>query len=153
MRNLAMLVLLAAATAPVAPVLAQPAPQAASPAKTDAYIGQRVEQRIAQMHRRLRITPEQEPAWNAFAQTMRDNATKSAQAYRQHASAVGTMSAVDNLRMFAQIEQERAQGLQALLSSFEALYGSLSDDQKKTADAIFRRQEERAEQHHQQHTK
>lgn len=139
------------------PVMAQPANPPARPAAPDTpatpdttAVG-RVDQRAAQMHRRLQITPDQEPAWRAFAQAMHDNAASADQAYRQHAAHVATMSAVENLRVFARIEQARAQGLQAMLASFESLYGVLSDEQKKTADAIFRRQEERMAQRRNRH--
>jgi hypothetical protein len=130
-----------------APVMAQPAAPDLKPAPGTEATGPHVDQRIEQMHRRLRIRPDQEAAWNAFAQVMRSNAAATEQAYHQHAANVGTLSAVDNLRAFTQIEQTRVQGLQALLASFETLYGGLSADQKQTADAIFRRQEERAAQH------
>lgn len=129
------------------PIMAQPAnspPRSAAPTATAI---DRVDQRAARMHSRLRITPDQEPAWRAFAQAMHDSAASADQAYRQHAAHVATMSAVENLRLFAQIEQARAQGLQAMLTSFESLYGVLSDEQKKTADTIFRHQEERMARH------
>ncbi len=144
MHKIRLLVLLAAASA-AAPAMAQPAQPAAKGARTAAPAHPNIEQRIDQIHRRLRIAPEQETAWNNFAQVMRDNADKDEQAYRQHAAGVATMSALDNLRMFAGIEQQRAQELQALLAAFETLYAGLSDDQKHTADAIFRRQGERLE--------
>jgi hypothetical protein len=54
------------------------------------------------------------------------------------------MSAPDNMRNFAQIEQARAQGVQNLAASFETLYGTFSEDQKKIADAMFRHYEDRA---------
>ena len=48
------------------------------------------------------------------------------------------MSAVDNMQSYAQIEQQRAQDMQKLVPAFQTLYSSLSDQQKKTADQIFR---------------
>ena len=129
------------------PVMAQPAAPPSGSATPDTTAVDRVDQRAAQMHRRLQITASQEPAWHTFAQAMHDNAASADQAYRQHAAHIASMSAVENLRLFAQIEQTRAQGLQAMLTSFESLYGVLSDEQKKAADAIFRHQEERMAQH------
>ena len=41
-------------------------------------------------------------------------------------------------RWLAQIEQQRAQDVQKLVPAFQTLYSSLSDQQKKTADQIFR---------------
>lgn len=134
------------------PLLAQPAaspPQpsaAAKPPTTAKTPETQIDKRITQMHARLRITPDQEPTWTNFAGVMRANAAATDQAYRRHATTIGTMSAVENLRAFTQIEQTRAQGLQTLLASFETVYNGLATDQKQSADAIFRREEERAEQ-------
>jgi len=117
-----------------APPAARGGGMAIAPAHVDA--------RITQMHDRLHITPDEEPAWTAFAQTMRGNAEATARAYSERASQIQSMTAVENLRSFAAIEQARAAGLQKLLTAFETLYASLSPEQKQTADAIFRRQAE-----------
>ncbi len=103
------------------------------------------------MRSRLQITAQQEQAWGAFAQAMRDNATATAQAYQDRAAHLQTMTAVENLHSFAQLEQARAQGLEVLATSFDTLYGQLSDSQKHAADTMFRRQGERAAGRKQQH--
>jgi periplasmic protein CpxP/Spy len=90
------------------------------------------------MHANLKITPAQEAAWDAFAQVMRDNVTATDQAYKQRSESLATMSAPDNMRNFAEIEQARAQGVQKLATTFQNLYDTLSDDQKKIADTMFR---------------
>ena len=69
---------------------------------------------------------------------MRDNAKEMDQSYQQRAEKLGSMSAVDNMQSYAQIEQVRAQDMQKLVPAFQTLYSSLSDQQKKTADAMFR---------------
>jgi hypothetical protein len=133
------------------PVLAQaPAPAPGAPssnATNGATAGSQVDQRITQMHRRLKITPEQESAWGAFAQMMRDNVSSTEQAYKNRRASIATMSAPENMQNFAQIEQARAQGVQNLAASFQTLYGTMSDDQKQTADAMFRHNADRAETH------
>ncbi len=48
------------------------------------------------------------------------------------------MSAVDNLRSYAELEQQRAQDIQKLVPAFQTLYGALSDQQKREADQMFR---------------
>jgi Domain of Unknown Function (DUF1520). len=40
-----------------------------------------VEQRISDLHTQLKITDAQSKQWDAFAQTMRDNAMKTSQAF------------------------------------------------------------------------
>src|SRR5579859_2716254 len=42
-----------------------------------------VERRIADMHTQLKITDQQAKPWDAFAQTMRDNARKADDAFRE----------------------------------------------------------------------
>jgi periplasmic protein CpxP/Spy len=108
-----------------------------------------VERRIADLHSRLQITPQQSQQWDQFAQVMRANAKEMDQAYQQRADRFSTMTAVDNMQSFAQIEQERAQNMQKLVPAFQALYDSLSDQQKKTADQMFRTYAASAQSHHQ----
>jgi periplasmic protein CpxP/Spy len=118
----------------------RPATKASPTKATNATtVEARVDQRIMRMHQRLKITAEQQPAWDAFAQAMRDNVTSIEQAYKGRQASIATMSAPDNMRNFAQIEQNRAEGIQKLAASFQTLYDAMSDDQKKTADAMFSR--------------
>jgi len=97
-----------------------------------------VERRITDLHSKLHITNDQGQQWNQFAQVMRDNAKDTDQSYQQRAEKLGSMSAVDNMQSFAQIEQQRAQDMQKLVPAFQTLYTSLTDQQKKTADQLFR---------------
>jgi periplasmic protein CpxP/Spy len=97
-----------------------------------------VEQRINELHARLHITTEQSQQWDQFAQTMRDNAKDLDQRYRDRAQNLGSMSAVDAMKSFADIEQVRAQDMEKLVPAFQTLYASLSDQQKKSADQLFR---------------
>ena len=151
--------LFAALLTATTPVLAQTqVAQGEQPAATHAQKGNdtyhaTLDQRIAQMHQRLRITPAQEDAWNAFAQVMRDNANAVEQDYQQRASAMKTMNASQNLQDYARIEQDRAQRVQKLSAAFDSLYGQLSDEQKSTADAMFRHYEMTREQRRQARAK
>jgi hypothetical protein len=143
MKKFTMLAAMLLATGPaLAQQPAAPTPKAAAtaaPKATPAATAEaQVNQRAAQMHAQLKITQAQEAAWDAFAQAMRDNVTSTDEAFKQRTASLATMSAVDNMKNFAQIEQTRAQGVQNLATAFETLYGGLSDDQKKTADTLFR---------------
>ncbi len=117
------------------PALAQgvPAPQAGTTQSV-------VEQRIATLKTQLAITPQQEPAWDAFAQKMRDNATATDRLAQQRASSVAQLNAVDNMRSYARIAHEYANNADRLTAAFEALYVSLSPTQKQTADTLLRQQ-------------
>jgi hypothetical protein len=99
-----------------------------------------VEQRIAALKTQLAITPQQEPAWDAFAQKMRDNATATDRLAEQRASAIASLNAVDNMRSYARIAHEYAAGADRLTAAFEALYATLSPVQKQAADTILRQQ-------------
>ena len=133
------------------PAFAQtPGPAVAAPsgnADTPPAVDPRVDQRITAMHEKLKITPAEQSDWDAFAEVMRSNMTSIDQAYQQRRASVSTMSAPENMRNFAQIEQERAQGIQKLAASFQTLYDVMSDDQKKTADSLFRHYDQSAASH------
>jgi hypothetical protein len=109
---------------------------------------QMAEQRIADLHTRLHITAAEQSQWDQFAQVMRDNAKDLDQAYQQRATSFDKMNAIDNMQSYAQIEQTRAQDLQKLVPAFQALYTSLSDQQKQQADQLFRNQAVHAAQRH-----
>jgi periplasmic protein CpxP/Spy len=109
---------------------------------------QMAEQRISDLHTRLHITAAQQSQWDQFAQVMRDNAKDLDQAYAQRAATFEKMNAVENMQSYAQIEQTRAQDVQKLGPAFQALYTSMSDEQKQQADRVFRNQAARATQRH-----
>ncbi|HUO44678.1 MAG TPA: Spy/CpxP family protein refolding chaperone [Burkholderiales bacterium] len=122
-------------------VLAQagsPAP-AAAPDKTHARLSatDRAEIRIKDLHSKLKITPEQETQWETVAQAMRDNAAKMEDLAEQRSANTGSMTAVDDLKSYQAIAETHAEGLKSLVPAFETLYNTMSDDQKKTADALF----------------
>lgn len=109
-----------------------------------------VERRITELHSRLHITKEQSQQWDQFAQAMRDNGKEMDALYRQRADKLGTMSAVDNMQSYAQIEKQRAQDVERLVPTFQTLYASLSDQQKKEADQMFRTYAANAQERHRQ---
>ena len=97
-----------------------------------------VEQRITTLKTSLKITPEQEPKWNAVAQAMRENAAsmdKLVQAKKGKSAA--SMTAVDDLQTYQEFAQAHVDGLKNLIPAFKALYDSMPDEQKKNADMVF----------------
>ena len=77
------------------------------------------------------------PQWNAFAQAMRQNASSTDALFRQRAQSVTNMSALDNMKSYAQIARAYADSTQALAEAFEPLYVALNDQQKRTIDTLF----------------
>jgi hypothetical protein len=102
-----------------------PTPEAAADARLNAL--------QAQLH----ITDAQMPQWKAFAQAMRQNASSTDALFRQRAQSVTTMSALDNMKSYAQIARAYADSTQALAEAFEPLYLALNDQQRHTIDALF----------------
>jgi len=120
-----------------APTLLAQADTAAKPDKKARQSPtERVEARIKSLHDRLNITAAQETQWAAVADAMRDNA-KTMEAAIQQREAAKSMTAVDDLKAYQAIADAHAQGLQKLIPAFDALYASMSDDQKKNADTVF----------------
>jgi hypothetical protein len=85
----------------------------------------------------LGITVAEKPQWNQFAQVMRDNAARMQQAFAARAANVATMTAVENMRSYSQLAQAHASNMQKLASSFQSLYSTFPDSQKKVADTVF----------------
>jgi periplasmic protein CpxP/Spy len=101
----------------------------------------RVEARIAKLHKSLGITPAQDKSWDAVAQAMRDSAALIEKIADQRHQNFKTMTAVDDLRSYESLSQAHADGMKKVVAAFAPLYDSMSDGQKKAADTLFRRQE------------
>jgi hypothetical protein len=94
-----------------------------------------VETSIASLHQRLQITPAQEAPFSALATVLRANAKAEATAPHQPPA---NASAVDELRAEIQYDEVELAGLKRLLPALEALYASLSPQQRQAADMAFR---------------
>jgi len=132
-----------AATAQHAETLAQttPAPTPAATAQGQAKNAgptAYVETRIKELHQKLHITAAQEDAWNNVAQVMRENAQSMEPLIHDRFENSATMTAVDDLRSYSALADAHAEGLKKFIPAFEQLYDSMSDAQKKNADALFR---------------
>lgn len=98
----------------------------------------RVEQRIRDLHAKLHITAEQQAQWDQFAQVMRDNAARMHTTIEAQRTKVTTMTALEKMELYARIAEEHAQDVAKLVATFRPLYASLSDQQKRAADQMFR---------------
>jgi hypothetical protein len=98
----------------------------------------KIEQRIVDLHGELAISPAQQPQWNQFAQVMRGNAENMDEVFQRRMQAMPTMTATDNMASYAQVTKEHADNTQKLVPAFQALYDTMSDNQKMTADKVFR---------------
>ena len=107
-----------------------------------------VEARIEELHGKLQITPAQEAQWTTVAQTMRDNQKSAVDIIRDKRQNEATMSAVDDLRAYADIAENHATGVRKLADAFATLYAGMSDQQKKIADEVFRQHKRRSMHRH-----
>ncbi|MDN7931628.1 Spy/CpxP family protein refolding chaperone [Burkholderia metallica] len=125
-----------------------PAPQASAPAATAAASAPsaeqraarheaRIEQRIKYLHDQLKITSAQEPQWKTFADTMRENGDTMGRLYRER-MAKHDVSAIDDMKQYAELSQANADGAKKLADAFAPLYESFPADQKALADTTFR---------------
>jgi len=108
------------------------APAAESPSRST------VESRIDELHRQLKITPQQKSQWDAVAEVMRENAQAMEALQKQRASDAKSMDAVGVVKSYAEVVQAHEDGIKKFIPAFEDLYNSMSDSQKKIADSMFR---------------
>ena len=114
------------------------APIKLAPATPPADQIDHVEERIKDLHTRLRITPEQEVKWSQVAEVMRANAKELRSLIGDRTQGFKTMTALDDLQSYEKIAAAHDDGLKRFIPAFQALYAAMSDTQKKNADTVFR---------------
>ena len=117
----------------VATIAFAPGPVFAAKASSE----DRVETRIKDMHAKLKITQAQEDQWAKVAQVMRDNEKTIEPLIKARVENAKTMTAVDDLKSYAEITDAHADGIKKFTPVFATLYASMSDAQKKDADTLF----------------
>jgi outer membrane lipoprotein-sorting protein len=127
-------VLAAAVLVATSSLLSGPAVAAAEPTSAS-----RIEARIHDMHAKLAITAEQEGQWKQVAQVMRDNESAIEPLVQDRKANAGTMTAIDDLKSYAAITDAHLEGIKRFTTAFATLYDSMSEAQKKDADALFRK--------------
>ena len=96
------------------------------------------EARIKQLQDALNITEDQEELWNNLTQVMRENAKDMDALTKDKAENAKTMNAVEQMKLHSRITEAHLDQLEKFIPPFEALYSSMSDEQKKSTDTIFR---------------
>jgi hypothetical protein len=112
--------------------------QKKSPAVARPSAVEQTEARIKQLQDELKITKAQEVLWNNMTQVMRENAKDMDALTKDMAKNAKTMNAVEHMKFHRQITEAHLDQLKKLIPPFEAFYASLSDEQKKITDTIFR---------------
>ena len=102
-------------------------------------IADRIEGRIAFLRAELQVTDAQATAWNAFAQSLRDNAMQ----LNAKRSAMGRRSGGTPPTLPQRLDQQedwfvaRTEGIRSIKPALSNLYGVLSAEQRKTADQLL----------------
>ena len=97
----------------------------------------RTEARIKQLQDALKITEAQETLWNNLTTVMRDNAKEMDALSKSRAENTKTMNAVEHMKFHSQVTEAHLAQLEKFIPPFEALYTSMSDEQKSRTDKIF----------------
>jgi len=95
------------------------------------------EARINQLQGALKITDAQKELWQNLTQVMRENAKEMDALTRDRGKTAGTLNAVEQMKLRSQISEAHLDQLKKFIPPFEALYASMSDEQKKATDTIF----------------
>jgi periplasmic protein CpxP/Spy len=98
----------------------------------------RAEARITEMHAKLKITAAQEDQWGKVADVMRANGKQMDTLAQARFANAKSMTAVDDLKSYAEIADAHADGMKKFTPVFTTLYAGMSDAQKKEADTLFR---------------
>jgi len=117
------------------------------PANADKDSTDSVEAHIAHLHHALQIKASQEDQWRDVADVMRDNAERITALAKARGEKAKAMTAVDDLKSYAEFAEAHEKAIEKLLPVFTKLYDGMSDEQKKIADKEFR------EHHHTEHSK
>jgi LTXXQ motif family protein len=109
-----------------------------APAPPEPAVVESVDGRLKELHKKLQITDAQKTQWDNLAQVMRDNAKVMVDLQKKRSADTESMTAVEVVKSYAAVIEAHEAGMTKFIPAFEALYNSLSDAQKKTADSLFR---------------
>lgn len=101
-------------------------------------IKDRVDLGLARLELALAIKPEQKGAWDQFKTSVLARADKRAAEFEARAKDAPPKTALERLERAERIGKTRVAELADVRRDVEALYGKLSDAQKKVFDAEFR---------------
>jgi len=109
-----------------------------TPAKVKRSHVEQTEDQVANLKAALKITPEQQGKWDALVQVMKDNAKDLDDLRKARTKSRKDMNAIEDMNNYVQVSESHLAGMKKMLPTFEDLYKSMSDEQKKNADSIFK---------------
>lgn len=99
--------------------------------------GTRAEQRLTRFKSVLKVTPQQEPLWQAFAEKSKAAADKVAQTMREHHKNDKPVSAPERMARMQGVMKDRIAGMESIGESFNRLYAALTPEQQAAVDQQF----------------
>jgi hypothetical protein len=96
------------------------------------------EAQIKQLQGALNITEAQKELWDNLTAVMRENAKEMDAITKERAEKTKPMNAIEHMKFHSQITEAHLDQLNKLIPPFEAFYASMSDEQKKITDTVFR---------------
>jgi Spy/CpxP family protein refolding chaperone len=99
--------------------------------------GARVDQRLTRFKSELKLTAEQEPLWQAFAEKSKAEAGKGMQVMRERMKDDKPMSAPERMAQMQSAMKDRVAAMESVNESFNRLYAALTPEQKAAADKQF----------------
>jgi hypothetical protein len=109
-----------------------------SPVVTRPSAVEHTEAQIKKLQGALNFTEAQKELWNNLAQVMRENAKDMDALNKDRAEKTEPMNAVEHLKLHSEVTKAHLAQLNKLIPPFEALYVSMSDQQKNITNIIFR---------------
>ena len=110
-----------------------------SPAVARTSAVEHTEAQIKQLQGALNFTKAQEELSNNLTKVMRENAKDMDALFtKARAEKTQTRNAVEQMKFHSQITEAQLDQMKKVIPPFEALYASMSDEQKETTDTIFR---------------
>jgi hypothetical protein len=100
---------------------------------------EKVEARIKELHDKLGVTADQEGKWKDVADAMRETAkdVRAKVTERTEKAADKPVTAVDELKTYAEMAEAHYDGAKRIIGPFEKLYDAMTPEQKKDADELF----------------
>jgi len=99
--------------------------------------GARAEQRLSKFKSELKLTAEQEPLWQAFAEKSKAAAGKGMQAMHERQKDDKPVSAPERMAQMQGMMKERLATMESVSESFNRLYAALTPEQKAATDKHF----------------
>ena len=99
--------------------------------------GARVDQRLTRLKSALKLTPQQEPLWQAFAEKSKEEAGKGIQAMRERLKDDKPVTAPERFTRMQDGMKQRLAAMDSINESFNRLYAALTPEQKAAADKHF----------------